>query len=187
MTLQPRYLLATFMHAAELTERSTLTLQIHPVHNTCTVSAVNHEDALKPVQLHQITYEEHEYAMMVCIAPPDGLVRGVITNAYWKESPQQLLADLITLQPCRNHTRRLTNGTHTFNSHYLWSSHSPRRIVYGGGLHLCTPYTPKVETCSNCQTISYFTDLWIQLRSRNAQDGARRKQTLNPTSEESKP
>ncbi|KAH8024561.1 hypothetical protein HPB51_025480 [Rhipicephalus microplus] len=83
-TLKPRYPLATLMQAAERTDSSTLTLRIHPVNNTCTVSAVNQEDALKLVQLHQLTYEEHEFAMTAYIAPPDGSVRGVITNAYWK-------------------------------------------------------------------------------------------------------
>ncbi|KAL3226637.1 hypothetical protein MRX96_024837 [Rhipicephalus microplus] len=35
--------------AAELTDPSTLTLQIHPVNKICTVSAVNQEDVLKLV------------------------------------------------------------------------------------------------------------------------------------------
>ncbi|KAH8035809.1 hypothetical protein HPB51_008636 [Rhipicephalus microplus] len=86
-TLQPRYLLTTLMQAAALTDPSTLTLRIHPVHNTCTVSAVNENDALKLVQLQHIPYDKHEYAMTAYIAPPDGSVRGVITNAYWKELP----------------------------------------------------------------------------------------------------
>ncbi|KAL3184496.1 hypothetical protein MRX96_031787 [Rhipicephalus microplus] len=41
----------------------------------------------------------------------------------------------------------------------------PRKIVYGGGLHLCTPYTPRVETCSNCRTIGHRTDVCIQPRT----------------------
>ncbi|KAH8038028.1 hypothetical protein HPB51_020678 [Rhipicephalus microplus] len=98
-TLQPRYLLTALMQAAALTDPSTLTLRIHPVNNTCTVSAVKEKDALKLVQLQHITYDKHEYAMTAYIAPPDGSVRGVITNAYWKESPQELLADLISRNP----------------------------------------------------------------------------------------
>ncbi|KAH8022687.1 hypothetical protein HPB51_001574 [Rhipicephalus microplus] len=74
-TLQPRYLLTAFMQAAALTDPSTLTLRIHPVNNTCTVSAVNEKDALKLVQLQHITYDKHEYAMTAYIAPPDGSVR----------------------------------------------------------------------------------------------------------------
>ncbi|KAL3211016.1 hypothetical protein MRX96_008522 [Rhipicephalus microplus] len=42
----------------------------------------------------------------------------------------------------------------------------PRRIVYGAGLHLCPPYTPRVETCSNCRTIGHRTDVCIQPRSQ---------------------
>ncbi|KAL3227628.1 hypothetical protein MRX96_024051 [Rhipicephalus microplus] len=84
MTLQPRYLLTALMQAAALTNPSTLTLRIYPVNNTFTVSVVNEKDALKLVQLQHITYDKHEYAMTAYIAPPDGSVRGVITNAYWK-------------------------------------------------------------------------------------------------------
>ncbi|KAL3204193.1 hypothetical protein MRX96_041365 [Rhipicephalus microplus] len=80
--LQPRYLLATLMQAAELTDPSTLTLQIHPVNNTSTVSAVDQKDALKLVQLHQITHEQLEYAMTTYLVPPNGSIREVITNAY---------------------------------------------------------------------------------------------------------
>ncbi|KAL3189905.1 hypothetical protein MRX96_020247 [Rhipicephalus microplus] len=126
-TLQPRYLLTALMQAAALTDPSTLTLRIHPVNNTCTVSAVNEKDALKLVRLQHITYDKHEYAMTAYIAPPDGSVRGVITNAYWKESPQELLADLISRNPPRNYTRRSTNGTHAIDSHYLWTSHRPTK------------------------------------------------------------
>ncbi|KAH8023161.1 hypothetical protein HPB51_011275 [Rhipicephalus microplus] len=68
-TLQPRSLIAALMQAAELTDPSTLTVRIHPINNTCTNCAANQVDALKLVQLHQITYEQHEYAMTAFIAP----------------------------------------------------------------------------------------------------------------------
>ncbi|KAH8028528.1 hypothetical protein HPB51_017654 [Rhipicephalus microplus] len=42
----------------------------------------------------------------------------------------------------------------------------PRRIVYGGGLHLCTPSSPRVETFSNCRIIGHCTDVCIQPRSQ---------------------
>ncbi|KAL3227627.1 hypothetical protein MRX96_024050 [Rhipicephalus microplus] len=44
----------------------------------------------------------------------------------------------------------------------------PRKIVYGGGLHLCTPYTPRVETCSNCRTIGHRTDEGVDHSLRGA-------------------
>ncbi|KAH6928143.1 hypothetical protein HPB50_012194 [Hyalomma asiaticum] len=164
-TLVPRNLLSAFMQAAALTETSTLQLRIHPVNNTCTVSVANQDDALKLVQLQKITYDERQYAMTAYIAPPDGSVRGVITNAYWKESPQELLCNLVAGNP--NETildaRRMgmtrsiliTSGQTTF----------PRKIVYGGGLYLCTPYTLKVETCSNCRSIGHRTDVCVQPRT----------------------
>ncbi|KAL3211209.1 hypothetical protein MRX96_052078, partial [Rhipicephalus microplus] len=69
-TLQPRYLLTALIQAAALTDPSALTLRIHPVNNTCTVSAVNEKDALKLVQLQHITYDKHEYAMTAYMALP---------------------------------------------------------------------------------------------------------------------
>ncbi|KAH7972233.1 hypothetical protein HPB52_009768 [Rhipicephalus sanguineus] len=164
-TLQPRYLLTALMQAAALTDPSTLTLRIHPVNNTCTVSAVNQEDALKLVQLQHITYDQHEYAMTAYIAPPDGSVRGVITNAYWKESPQELLADLISRNPRETILDARRMGLTRSILITFGQATVPRKIVYGGGLHLCTPYTPRVETCSNCRTIGHRTDVCIQPRT----------------------
>ncbi|KAL3225763.1 hypothetical protein MRX96_049122, partial [Rhipicephalus microplus] len=46
-TLQPRYLLTALMQAAALTDPSTLTLLIHPVNNTCTVSAEGVDHSLR--------------------------------------------------------------------------------------------------------------------------------------------
>ncbi|KAH8038483.1 hypothetical protein HPB51_001656 [Rhipicephalus microplus] len=134
-TLQPRYLLTALMQAAALTDPSTLTLRIHPVNNTCTVSAVNEKDALKLVQLQHITYDKHEYAMTAYIAPPDGSVRGV-TNAYWKESPQELLADLISRNPHETILDARRMGLTRSILITFGQATVPRKIVYGGGLHL---------------------------------------------------
>ncbi|KAH7983163.1 hypothetical protein HPB52_009699 [Rhipicephalus sanguineus] len=160
-TLQPRYLLTALMQAAALTDPSTLTLRIHPINNTCTVSAVNQEGVLKLVQLQHITYDQHEYAMMAYIAPPDGSVRGVITNAYWKESPQELLADLISPNPHETILDARRMGLTPSILITFGQATVPPKIVYGGGLHLCTPYTPRVETCSNCRAIGHRTDARI--------------------------
>ncbi|KAH6930338.1 hypothetical protein HPB50_012885 [Hyalomma asiaticum] len=164
-TLQPRNHLNAFTNAAALTEPSTLQLRIHPVNNTCTVSVANQDDALKLVQLQKTTYDERQYAMAAYIAPPDGSVRGVITNPYWKESPQEILCDLVASNQQRNCIRRSTDGADTVHTHHVWSNHRPPKIVYGGGLHLCTPYTPKVKTCSNCCSIGHRTDVCVQPRT----------------------
>lgn len=181
-TLQPRYLLTALMQAAALTDPSTLTLRIHPVNNTCTVSAVNEKDALKLVQLQHITYDKHEYAMTAYIAPPDGSVRGVITNAYWKESPQELLADLISRNPHETILDARRMGLTRSILITFGQATVPRKIVYGGGLHLCTPYTPRVETCSNCRTIGHRTDVCIQPRThRCPRCGQLHPKEANPT------
>ncbi|KAH7932522.1 hypothetical protein HPB51_029250 [Rhipicephalus microplus] len=181
-TLQPRYLLTALMQAAALTDPSTLTLRIHPVNNTCTVSAVNEKDALKLVQLQHITYDKHEYAMTAYIAPPDGSVRGVITNAYWKESPQELLTDLISRNPHETILDAQRMGLTRSILITFGQATVPRKIVYGGGLHLCTPYTPRVETCSNCRTIGHRTDVCIQPRThRCPRCGQLHPKEANPT------
>ncbi|KAH8028954.1 hypothetical protein HPB51_020881 [Rhipicephalus microplus] len=167
-TVQPRYLLTALMQAAALTDPSTLTLRIHPVNNTCTVSAVNEKDALKLVQLQHITYDQHEYAMTAYIAPPDGSVRGVITNAYWKESPQELLADLISRNPHETILDARRMGLTRSILITFGQATVPRKIVYGGGMHLCTPCTPRVETCSNCRTIGHRTDEGVDHSLRDA-------------------
>ncbi|KAL3211212.1 hypothetical protein MRX96_036603 [Rhipicephalus microplus] len=57
-----------------------------------------------------------------------------------------------------------------------------QKIVYGGGPHLCTPYTPRVETCSNCRTIGHRTDVCIQPRThRCPRCGQLHPKEANPT------
>ncbi|KAH7955855.1 hypothetical protein HPB52_004555 [Rhipicephalus sanguineus] len=167
--LQPRYLLPALMQAAALTDPSTLTSD-------------SAQDALKLVQLQHITYDQYEYAMTAYIAPPDGSVRNVITNAYWKESPQELLADLISRNPHETilDTRRM--GLTRSILITFGQATVPRKIVYGGGLHLCTPYTPRVETCSNCRTIGHRTDVCIQPRAHKCpRCGQLHPKEANPT------
>ncbi|KAL1416267.1 hypothetical protein MTO96_028100 [Rhipicephalus appendiculatus] len=170
------------MQAAALTDPSTLTLRIHPVNNTCTVSAVNQEDALKLVQLQHITYDHHEYAMTAYIAPPDGSFKGVITNAYWKESPQELLADLISRNPHETILDARRMGLTRSILITFGQATVPRKIVYGGGLHLCTPYASRVETCSNCRTIGHRTDVCIEPRTHKCpRCGQLHPKEANPT------
>ncbi|KAL3191313.1 hypothetical protein MRX96_018721 [Rhipicephalus microplus] len=153
------------MQAAQLTDPSTLTLQINTVNNTCTVTSVNQGDALKLGQLHQITYEQHEFTTTAYITPPDGSVRGVITNAYWNESPHELLANLIASSPHETilDTRRMRLTRSVLIT--FGPATVPRRIVYDRRLHLCPPYTPSVVTCSNSRTTRKRTDVYIQYRS----------------------
>ncbi|KAL3205065.1 hypothetical protein MRX96_011380 [Rhipicephalus microplus] len=126
-TLQPRYLLTALMQAVALTDPSTLTLRIHPVNNTCTVSAVNEKDALKLVQLQHITYDKHEYAMTAYIAPPQWLSQGCYYKRLLEGITTRTTRGLDLPQPTRNYTRRSTNGTHAIDSHYLWTSHRPTK------------------------------------------------------------
>ncbi|XP_065285932.1 uncharacterized protein [Dermacentor albipictus] len=163
--LQPHYLLTALMQAAALSDPSTLTLQIHPVNNTCIVSAANQNDTLKLVQLQHIIYYQPKYAMAAYIAPRDGSVRGVITNAYWKESPQELLADLIARNPNATILDARRMGLTRSILITFGQAIVPRKIFCGGGLHLCKPYTPRVETCSNCWTIGHRMDVCIQPRT----------------------
>ncbi|KAL3176237.1 hypothetical protein MRX96_010557 [Rhipicephalus microplus] len=120
--------------------------------------------------------------MTAYIALPDGSVRGVITNAYWKESPQELLADLISRNPHETILDDRRMGLTRSILIIFGQATVPRKIVYGGGLHLCTPYTPRIETCSNCRTIGHRTDVCIQPRThRCPRCGQLHPKEANPT------
>ncbi|KAL1483850.1 hypothetical protein MTO96_050177 [Rhipicephalus appendiculatus] len=93
--------------------------------------------------------------MTAYIAPPGGSVRGVITNAYWKESPQELLADFISRNPHETILDARRMGLTRSILITFGQATVPEKIVY----------MPRVETCSNCRTIGHCTDVCIQPRT----------------------
>ncbi|KAH7956538.1 hypothetical protein HPB52_010243 [Rhipicephalus sanguineus] len=76
-----------------------LHLRIHPTNNTFTVATAHETTALHLVQLKQLVFQTTTYPVAAYIAPPPSAVRGVISQAYWEETSQQMLQDLQTRNP----------------------------------------------------------------------------------------
>ncbi|KAH7973415.1 hypothetical protein HPB49_000889 [Dermacentor silvarum] len=71
-----------------------LYIRVHPTNNTFTVATVAEATALALVKIQEITIDGKKYPVAAYIAPPPAAVKGVISRAYWNETPEQILNDL---------------------------------------------------------------------------------------------
>ncbi|KAH8019484.1 hypothetical protein MRX96_019623 [Rhipicephalus microplus] len=91
------------MQALQVTAAGTdlgeLHLRIHPMNNTFPATTCYEITALHLVQLKELVLQKTCYPVAAYTAPPHAAVRGVISQAYWEETPEQMLKDLQTRNP----------------------------------------------------------------------------------------
>ncbi|KAH7960510.1 hypothetical protein HPB49_020703 [Dermacentor silvarum] len=114
-------------------------LRIHPTNNTFTVATSHESTALHLVQLKEVLLQETSYPVAACIAPPPAAARGVISQAYWAETPQQMLRDLQTRIPEADIIAARRMGRTL--SILITFSHGPvpHTICYMSVVYRCTP------------------------------------------------
>ncbi|KAH7948981.1 hypothetical protein HPB49_003844 [Dermacentor silvarum] len=157
--IQPQLLLRCLCEAAKIPMGEEVQLRVHPMNNTCTVATTNQEAALNLVKIRSITLNAKAYGMAAYIVPAADTVRSVISNAFWDETEEELLQDLqarnpetgILLARCMGKSKSILI---TFAQGPI-----PRRIIYYGGVHLCTPYRARPEACTNCRTPGHRYDV----------------------------
>ncbi|KAH7932858.1 hypothetical protein HPB49_003877 [Dermacentor silvarum] len=134
-------------------------LRVHPMNNTCTVATTNQEAALNLVKIRSITLNTKVYGVAAYIVPAADTVRGVIPNAFWDETEEELLQDL----QARNPEAGILLARRMGKSKSILISFAqgpiPRRIIYYGGVHLCTPYRARPEACTNCRAPGHRYDV----------------------------
>ncbi|KAH7986256.1 hypothetical protein HPB49_026059 [Dermacentor silvarum] len=69
-------------------------IRVHPTNITFTVAMVVEATALALVKIQEITIDGNKYPVATYIAAPPAAVKGVISRAYWNETPEQILNDL---------------------------------------------------------------------------------------------
>ncbi|KAH7959596.1 hypothetical protein HPB49_012269 [Dermacentor silvarum] len=97
--IQPQLLLRCVCETAKIQMGEEVQLRMHPMNNTCTVATTNQESALNLVKIRSITLNAKAYRVAAYIVPAADTVRGVISNAFWDETVEELLQDLQARNP----------------------------------------------------------------------------------------
>ncbi|KAL3203867.1 hypothetical protein MRX96_041659 [Rhipicephalus microplus] len=117
---------------AEILVDADVQIRVHPTKNTCTLATTNQETALKLVKIRSITSNAKAYVVTAYIAMAGDTARGMISNAVWDETEEELLQELQTRNPEAGILleRRMgkSKSIITFANGPI-----PRRIIYYGG------------------------------------------------------
>ncbi|KAH7974774.1 hypothetical protein HPB49_019257 [Dermacentor silvarum] len=157
--IQPQRLLRCLFETAKIPMGEEVQLRVHPMNNTCTVATTNQEAALNLVKIRSITLNAKAYGVAAYIVPAADTVRGVISNAFWDETEEELLQDLQARNPEAGILLARRMGKSKSILITFAQGPIPRRIIYYGGVHLCTPYRARPEACTNCRAPGHRYDV----------------------------
>ncbi|KAH7936990.1 hypothetical protein HPB49_006993 [Dermacentor silvarum] len=83
--------------------RSQDKLRINP-HNSLTVSTPSEPRMKRYVQLQGLQLNDQQYPMKACVAAPDHAIKGILYNAVYNQSQEEIFEDLVALNPSRTFT-----------------------------------------------------------------------------------
>ncbi|KAH8041831.1 hypothetical protein HPB51_018625 [Rhipicephalus microplus] len=117
-----------------------LHLRIHPTNNAFTVATCLETTTLHLVQLKELVHRKTSYPVAAYIGPPPAAVCGVTSQAFWKETLEQVLKDFQTRNPDADITTAHTMGRTLFILITFAHGPVPHIIRYMGVVYRCTEY-----------------------------------------------
>ncbi|KAL1414381.1 hypothetical protein MTO96_030362 [Rhipicephalus appendiculatus] len=136
-----------------------LHIRIHPTNNTFTVATAEEATALALVKVQEIAIDGKQYPVAAYIAAPPAAVRGVISRAYWNETPEQILNDLRYRNPDANIIAARRMGKSASILITFASGPVPHTIKYMCVVHRCTKYKGSPDACTNCRKPGHRYDV----------------------------
>ncbi|KAL1419587.1 hypothetical protein MTO96_025250 [Rhipicephalus appendiculatus] len=136
-----------------------LHIRVHPTNNTFTVATAEEATALALVKVQEITVDGKQYPIAAYIAAPPAAVRGVISRAYWNETPEQILSDLRYRNPDANIIAARRMGKSSSILITFASGPVPHTIKYMCVVHRCTKYKGSPDACTNCRKPGHRHDV----------------------------
>ncbi|KAH7932757.1 hypothetical protein HPB49_002271 [Dermacentor silvarum] len=157
--IQPQLLLRGLCETAKIPMGAEVQLRVHPMNNTCTVTTTNQDASLNLVKIRSISLNAKAYGVAAYIVPAADTVRGVISNAFWDETEEELLQDLKARNPEAGILLARRMGKSKSILITFAQEPIPRTIIYYGGVYLCTPYRARPEACTNCRAPGHRYDV----------------------------
>ncbi|KAH7958823.1 hypothetical protein HPB49_005438 [Dermacentor silvarum] len=142
--------------------RSQDKLRINPHNNSLTVSTPSESRMKRYVQLQGLQLNDQQYPMKGYVAAPDNAIKGILYNAVYNQSQEEIFEDLVALNPSRTFTMadaRQLGRTKSILVTFINTTEVPRQLNFYGAVYSCHPFKAKFEACFNCRKPGHRADV----------------------------
>ncbi|KAL1444196.1 hypothetical protein MTO96_045625 [Rhipicephalus appendiculatus] len=136
-----------------------LHIRIHPTNNTFTVATAEEANSSGSSESTGDRYRWQAIPRSRVHRSPPAAVRGVISRAYWNETPEQILNDLRYRNPDANIIAARRMGKSASILITFASGPVPHTIKYMCVVHRCTKYKGSPDACTNCRKPGHRYDV----------------------------
>ncbi|KAH7979099.1 hypothetical protein HPB49_008192 [Dermacentor silvarum] len=100
--------------------------------------------------------------MKAYVAAPNNAIKGILYNAVYNQSQEEIFEDLVALKPSRTFTiadARQLGRTKFILVTFINTTEVPRQLNFYGAVYSCHPFMAKVEACFNCRKPGHRADV----------------------------
>ncbi|KAH9379260.1 hypothetical protein HPB48_000237 [Haemaphysalis longicornis] len=140
-------------------------LRINPLQQlSFTISTPSEERMKRYVKLQELQIKDQQHPLRAYVASPDDAIKGIIYNAVYDQTQDEIFEDIINLNKSRNYTiadARQLGKTKSLLITFIGTKEVPREIIFFGSIYMCTcyPFKAKVESCFNCSPPGHRADV----------------------------
>ncbi|KAH7949432.1 hypothetical protein HPB49_009729 [Dermacentor silvarum] len=130
-------------------------LRINPHNNSLTVSMPSEPRMKRYVQRQGLQLNDQQYPMKAYVAAPDNAIKGILYNAVYNQSQEEIFEDLVALNPSRTFTiadARQLGRTKSILVTFINATEVPRQLNFYGAPGHRVDVCPKERTglCPRC-------------------------------------
>ncbi|KAH9367421.1 hypothetical protein HPB48_021485 [Haemaphysalis longicornis] len=143
--------------------RTTDKLRINLFNNSFTISTPSEERVKRYVKLQELQIKDQQHPLRAYVAAPDDAIKGIIYNAFYDQTQNEIFENTINLNKRRNYTiadARQLGKTKSLRITFIGTKEVPREIIFFGSIYTCYPFKAKVETCLNCRRAGHKANVW---------------------------
>lgn len=140
-------------------------LRINPYNNSFTISTPAEDRAQRYVQTQVLKIHDKQFPVRAYIAAPDDAIRGIIYNAIYDQSQEEIFEDLSALNQSKSFTiadARPLGRTKSILVTFVQTKTIPKQLNFYGAVYACHPFKAKVEACYNCWKPGHRADVCPQ-------------------------
>ncbi|KAH7971170.1 hypothetical protein HPB49_019896 [Dermacentor silvarum] len=140
-------------------------LRINPYNNSFTISTPAEDRAQRYVQTQVLKIHDKQFPVRAYIAAPDDAIRGIIYNAIYDQSQEEIFEDLSALNQSKSFTiadARPFGRTKSILVTFVQTKTIPKQLNFYGAVYACHPFKAKVEACYNCWKPGHRADVCPQ-------------------------
>ncbi|KAH7941304.1 hypothetical protein HPB49_011914 [Dermacentor silvarum] len=137
-------------------------LRLNPFNNSFTISTPAEVRAKRYVAVDSLQLGTLKYPLRAYVATPDDAVRGIVYNALYNQTEEEIIQDLQAMNKSSQYT--ITDARHLGKTKsilitFINVQALPKQLNFHGTLYVCHPFKAKVEACHNCWRVGHRVDV----------------------------